>query len=164
MDLKKIKQQIVSKIDRRSPVFQDNHKELLRKLDEINELLDLAEIGGGPHHHERLAKRGKMSIRDRIFNVLDPDTPFLEISPLAAYDSEYTTGGGAVAGIGIISGVECVIFGNDPTVLAGALTHYASKKWGRCIEIARENHIPYISFVESAGADLRVDPTSKQKP
>ena len=103
MELKKIKQQIVSKIDRRSPVFQANHQELLRKLDEIDDLLDLAEIGGGPHHHERLAKRGKMSIRDRIFNVLDPDTAFLEISPLAAYDSEYTIGGGAVAGVQTMS-------------------------------------------------------------
>ena len=117
MDLKKIKQRIVSKIDRRSPVFQDNHKELLRKLDEINDLLDLAEIGGGPHHQERLAKRGKMSIRDRIFNVLDPDTPFLEISPLAAYDSEYTTGGGAVAGIGIIS--------FSPRILASLIVGWA---------------------------------------
>ena len=71
---------------------------------------------------------------------------------------------GCVAGIGVISGVECVIFGNDPTVLAGALTHYASKKWGRCIEIARDNGIPYISFVESAGADLRINPMSKEKP
>ncbi|GIS85902.1 MAG: hypothetical protein CM1200mP17_04700 [Woeseia sp.] len=105
-----------------------------------------------------------MSIRERIFNVLDPDTPFLEISPLAAYDSDYTIGGGTVAGIGVIAGVECVIFGNDPTVLAGALTPYAAKKWGRCIEIARDNGIPYISFVESAGADLRVDPTSDKKP
>ena len=98
MELKKIKQQIESKIDRRSPIFQDNYNELQKKLSEIDDLLDLAEIGGGPHHHERLAKRGKMSIRDRIFNVLDPDTPFLEISPLAAYDSEYTIGGGAIAG------------------------------------------------------------------
>lgn len=164
MEIKKIKRQIVSKLDRKNDQYEINASEMVNKLNDIDLLLDEAEIGGGAHHHERLAKRGKMSIRERIFNVLDPDTPFLEISPLAAYDSDYTIGGGCVAGIGVISGVECVIFGNDPTVLAGALTHYASKKWGRCIEIARDNGIPYISFVESAGADLRINPLSKEKP
>ncbi len=164
MELKKIKQQLESRLDTSSAIYEENYKELKNKLNDIDDLLDLAEAGGGPYHHERLAKKGKMSIRERIFNVLDPDTPFLEISPLAAYDSDYTIGGGTVAGIGVIAGVECVIFGNDPTVLAGALTPYAAKKWGRCIEIARDNGIPYISFVESAGADLRVDPTSDKKP
>lgn len=164
MEIKKIKRQIVSKLDMQSDQYEINSKEMIKKLKDIDELYDEAELGGGAHHHERLAKKGKMSIRERIFNVLDPDTPFLEISPLAAFDSDYTIGGGCVAGIGVISGIECVIFGNDPTVLAGALTHYASKKWGRCIEIARDNGIPYISFVESAGADLRINPMSKEKP
>ena len=164
MEIKKIKRQIVSKLDKQNDQFEINTSEMISKLNDIDQLLDEAELGGGSHHHERLAKKGKMSIRERIFNVLDPDTPFLEISPLAAYDSDYAIGGGCVAGIGVISGVECVIFGNDPTVLAGALTHYASKKWGRCIEIARDNGIPYISFVESAGADLRINPMSKEKP
>ena len=164
MEIKKIKRQIVSKLDKQNDQYEINTSEMISKLKDIDQLLDEAELGGGSHHHERLAKKGKMSIRERIFNVLDPDTPFLEISPLAAYDSDYAIGGGCVAGIGVISGVECVIFGNDPTVLAGALTHYASKKWGRCIEIARDNCIPYISFVESAGADLRINPMSKEKP
>ena len=164
MEIKKIKRKIVSKLDKQNNQYEINSNEMITKLKDMDALLDEAELGGGKHHHERLAKKGKMSIRDRIFNVLDPDTPFLEISPLAAYDSDYAIGGGCVAGIGVISGVECVIFGNDPTVLAGALTHYASKKWGRCIEIARDNGIPYISFVESAGADLRINPMSKEKP
>ena len=164
MEIKKIKRQIVSKLDKQNDQYEINTSEMISKLNDIDQLLDEAELGGGSHHHERLAKKGKMSIRERIFNVLDPDTPFLEISPLAAYESDYAIGGGCVAGIGVISGVECVIFGNDPTVLAGALTHYASKKWGRCIEIARDNGIPYISFVESAGADLRINPMSKEKP
>ena len=164
MEIKKIKRKIVSKLDKQNNQYEINSNEMISKLKDIDALLDEAELGGGTHHHERLAKKGKMSIRERIFNVLDPDTPFLEISPLAAYDSDYAIGGGCVAGIGVISGIECVIFGNDPTVLAGALTHYASKKWGRCIEIARDNGIPYISFVESAGADLRINPMSKEKP
>ena len=164
MKTKNISQQLVSKLNTRSETYVENSSVMLEKLGEIDKLLDLAEAGGGEAHHERLAKKGKMPIRERIINVLDPDSPFLEISPLAAYGSSYTIGGGAVAGIGVIAGVECVIFGNDPSVLAGALTPYAAKKWMRSLEIARENNIPYISFVESAGADLRIDPTKASEP
>ena len=108
------------------------------------------------HHHERLAKRGKMPVRERVFNLLDPDTPFLEISPFAAYGTDFTVGGGCVSGIGIVAGTECVIFANDPSVLAGAMTVYVGKKWDRAMEIARDNRLPYINFVESAGGDLRM--------
>jgi acetyl-CoA carboxylase carboxyltransferase component len=146
-----------STLDARTPEFAENRTAMLEKLAEIDRLLDLAEAGGGPAHHARLAKRGKLPVRERIALALDPDSPFLEISPLAGYNSSYTIGGGAVAGIGVIAGTECVIFANDPTVLGGALTPYASKKWMRALEIARDNGIPYVSFVESAGADLRVN-------
>ena len=128
---------------------------MLEKLDVIDELLEEAEAGGGPAHHERLAKRGKLPVRQRIALALDPDSPFLEISSLAGYNSDYAVGGGAMLGIGVIAGVECVIFANDPTVLGGAMTPYMAKKWMRALEIARDNGIPYVSFVESAGADLR---------
>ena len=147
-----------STLDARTPEFQQNRDAMLEKLEEIEALLDEAELGGGPHHHERLAKRGKLPVRERIALALDPDSPFLEISSLAGYNSDYVVGGGAVLGIGVIAGVECVIFANDPTVLGGALTPYVSKKWMRALEIARDNHIPYVSFVESAGADLRMEP------
>ena len=147
---------LTSSLDPRSSEFQDNRAAMLDKLQEIDRLLDEAEAGGGPRHHERLAKRGKLPVRERIHLALDPDSPFLEISPLAAYQSSYTIGGGAVMGIGVIAGTECVIFANDPTVLGGALTPYVSKKWMRALEIARDNRLPYVSFVESAGADLRV--------
>ncbi|MCH7707002.1 MAG: acyl-CoA carboxylase subunit beta [Myxococcales bacterium] len=147
-----------SSLDARTPEFQQNRDAMLEKLQEIEALLDEAELGGGPHHHERLAKRGKLPVRERIALALDPDSPFLEISSLAGYNSDYVVGGGAVLGIGVIAGVECVIFANDPTVLGGALTPYVSKKWMRALEIARDNHIPYVSFVESAGADLRMEP------
>ena len=136
---------------------------MLEKLEVIDQLLDEAEAGGGPAAHERLASRGKLPVRERIALALDPDSPFLEISPLAAYNSSYTIGGGAVLGIGVIAGTECVIFANDPTVLGGALTPYASKKWTRALEIARDNRIPYVSFVESAGADLRVNTDDDKK-
>ncbi|MDG2051352.1 MAG: carboxyl transferase domain-containing protein [Myxococcota bacterium] len=146
---------IQSRLDTRQAEFQENRAAMLEKLEELDRLHDEAEEGGGAYHHERLAKRGKLPVRERIALVLDPDSPFLEISPLAAYDSEFPVGGGAIMGIGIIAGIECVIFANDPTVLGGALTPYVGKKWMRALEIARDNGIPYVSFVESAGADLR---------
>ena len=129
---------------------------MLEQIEQIERLLDQAEAGGGPESMARLRSRGKLPIRERIANVIDPNSPFLEISALAGYDSDYTIGGGMVVGVGVVAGTECVLMGNDPSVLAGALTNYASKKWMRAIEIARDNRIPYVSFVESAGADLRV--------
>jgi len=146
-----------SKLDTGDAQFVQNCSDMLEQLAEIDELLDEAAGGGGESRMERHRSRGKLPIRERIANVLDPDSPFLEISPLAGYDSDYALGGGMVVGIGVIADTECVIMGNDPTVLAGALTPYASKKWMRAIEIARDNRIPYISFVESAGGDLRVE-------
>jgi acetyl-CoA carboxylase carboxyltransferase component len=145
-----------SAVDTGSDAFLANRDDMLEQLAVIDELLDQAEAGGGPEAMQRLRSRDKMPIRERIGNVLDPDSPFLEISPLAAYDSDYTMGGGMVVGIGVIADTECVIMGNDPSVLGGALTPYAIKKWMRALEIARDNGIPFISFVESAGADLRV--------
>ena len=146
-----------SNLDTKSEQYLQNKKMMLEKLVFLDELLDLAELGGGQRHHERLAKRGKMPVRERIMNVLDPDSPFLEIQPYAGYGTNnYNVGGGCVSGIGIISGVECVIFANDPTVKAGAMTVYVGEKWNRAMEIARDNHIPFISFVESAGGDLSV--------
>jgi len=144
-------------LDVRSPEFAENRDVMLDRLAEIDALLDRAEAGGGPEAHARLARRGKLPVRERIALALDPDSPFLEISSLAAYDSDYVIGGGAVCGIGVIAGVECVVFANDPSVLGGAITPYVDKKWMRALEIARDNRIPYVSFVESAGADLRME-------
>ena len=146
-----------SNLDTKSEQYLENKKMMLEKLVFLDELLDLAELGGGERHHERLAKRGKMPVRERIMNVLDPDSPFLEIQPYAGYGTNnYNVGGGCVSGVGIISGIECVIFANDPTVKAGAMTVYVGEKWNRAMEISRENQIPFISFVESAGGDLSV--------
>jgi acetyl-CoA carboxylase carboxyltransferase component len=148
---------LTSPVDRGSPQFRKNRDDMLEQLAEIDELLDRAEAGGGPERMARLRSRGKLPIRERIAMAIDPDSPFLEISPLAGYDSDYTMGGGMVIGIGVIAGVECVILGNDPSVLGGALTPYAAKKWARALEMSRDNRMPYVSFVESAGADLRVE-------
>ena len=151
-----------SGLDPRTEEFAENRAAMLEKLEEIDRLLDEAEQGGGAYHHERLARRGKLPVRERLHLALDPDSPFLEISPLAGYNSDFAIGGGAVLGIGVIAGIECVIFANDPTVLGGALTPYVAKKWMRALEIARDNRMPYVSFVESAGADLRRGGSRKQ--
>ncbi|MEC9394655.1 MAG: carboxyl transferase domain-containing protein [Actinomycetota bacterium] len=152
-----------TRVDQGSEAFLQNRADMLEHLAVIEDLLDEADAGGGPESMARLRSRDKMPIRERIAHVLDPDSPFLEISPLAGYDSSYAVGGGFVVGIGVIAGVECVICGNDPTVLGGAMTPYMAKKWMRAIEIARHNRIPYVSFVESAGADLRVQTSDDGK-
>jgi len=144
-----------SALDTASDLYLQNRDDMGELLDAHDALLAMAAAGGGEKAMARHRSRGKLPIRERIAAVLDPDTPFLEITPLAGYGSQYQLGGGMVAGIGLIAGTECVIMGNDPTVAAGALTPYASKKWMRALEIARDNRIPYVSFVESAGGDLR---------
>ena len=165
MKKENIASKIKTKLDTKSEQYQKNKDMMLKKLKFLDGLLDLAEIGGGSHHHERLAKRGKMPVRERVMNVLDQDSPFLEIQPFAAYGTtNYHVGGGCVSGVGIISGVECVIFANDPTVKAGAMTVYVGEKWKRAKEIARDNKIPFISFVESAGGDLSVGNNKSDVP
>ena len=146
---------LATSVDPADEAFRANRADMLEQLAEIEGLLDEAAAGGGERAVRRLRARGKMPIRERIANLLDPASPFLEISALAAYGSDYALGGGMVVGVGVVAGTECVIMGNDPTVLAGALTPYSSKKWMRALEIARDNRLPYVSFVESAGGDLR---------
>ena len=144
-----------TRLDTRDAAFQQNKAEMLEALDEIQALLNEAAKGGGPEAMARLASRGKMPIRERIAAVLDRDSPFLEISPLAAWRSPFTIGSGFVVGVGVIEDVECVILGHDPSVRAGAFNAFNAKKLMRGLQIARENRMPYVQFVESAGADLR---------
>ena len=124
-------------------------------LEVIEKLLEEAAGGGGEEAVARLRAREKMPIRERISHALDRDSPFLEISPLAAWRSPFNIGSGFVVGIGVIENVECVILGHDPSVRAGAFNDFNSKKLMRGLEIARVNRLPYVQFVESAGADLR---------
>ncbi len=112
-------------------------------------------MGGGEEAMARLRSRDKMPIRERIAMVLDQDSPFLEISPLAAWRSNFNVGSGFVVGLGVIEGTECLILGHDPSVRAGAFNQFNAKKLMRGLEIARVNRLPYVQFVESAGADLR---------
>ncbi|MCY4279027.1 MAG: acyl-CoA carboxylase subunit beta [Gammaproteobacteria bacterium] len=146
-----------SSLDTRSETFQKNRAEMLESLDVIGGLLAEVEQGGGAEALARMKKRGKLPIRERIGYALDLDSPFLEISPLAAWRSDFHTGSGFIVGIGVIENTECLILGHDPSVRAGAFNEFNFKKLMRGLQIARENRIPYIQFVESAGADLRGD-------
>ena len=150
-------QPLTTKIDPRSEDFQTNRADMLEQIGVMNQLLEEVSEGGGEEAFARLRGRGKMAIRERVALALDPDSPFLEISPLAAWNSNFTVGSGFILGIGQISGVECVILGHDPSVRAGAFNAFNSKKLMRGLQIARENRMPYVQFVESAGADLRGD-------
>ena len=148
---------LTSQLDNRAEQFMINRANMLAMLGTLDQLLAEAAAGGGEETLARLRKRGKMPLRERISLVLDPDAPFLELSPLAAWRSNFTVGSGFVAGIGVIEGVECLILGHDPSVRAGAFNAFNSKKLMRGLEIARANRLPYVQFVESAGADLRGD-------
>jgi acyl-CoA carboxylase subunit beta len=142
-------------VDPRDEAFGANSAAMLEQLAEIGTLLQQASLGGGQRAVDRHRGRGKLLIRERISLLLDPDTPFLELSPLAGYQTNYNVGGGMVLGIGVVEGTECVIIGNDPTDLGGAMTMVSIRKLMRALEIARDNRMPYIQFVESAGGDLR---------
>jgi acetyl-CoA carboxylase carboxyltransferase component len=146
---------IRSRVDVRDPAYVANRAAMLEMLEELDRLQRLAAEGGGAEAVERLRRHGKLPVRERVALLLDPASPFLELSGLAGYGTDYAVGGGAVLGIGVVSGTECVIVGNDPTVLGGALTAISIRKVDRALEIARDNRLPYIQLVESAGGDLR---------
>ena len=146
-----------SKIDRRSDQYLQNTQDMLDLMEQVESLHAEVEAGGGEEAMARLKARQKMPVRERIALVLDEDAPFLEISPLAGWRSNVTVGSGFIVGIGVVSGIECLILGHAPSVRAGAFNEFNQKKLMRGLEIARENRLPYIQLVESAGADLRGD-------
>ncbi|EME62453.1 acetyl/propionyl-CoA carboxylase beta subunit [Rhodococcus ruber BKS 20-38] len=115
--------------------------------------------GGGEKYVRRHHERGKLLPRERIELLLDPDSPFLELSPLAAWGTEFPVGGSTVTGIGVVEGVECLIVANDPTVRGGTSNPWTLRKGFRANDIAMQNRLPVISLVESGGADL---PTQKE--
>jgi acetyl-CoA carboxylase carboxyltransferase component len=144
-----------TRLEKGSEQFLSNVAAMNKMLRVMEGLLEEASLGGGEEAIARLRSRGKMPIRERISLTLDRDSPFLEISPLAAWRSPFNIGSGCVVGIGVIENVECVILGQDPSIRAGAFNPFIGKKLMRGLEIARVNRLPYVQFVESAGADLR---------
>ncbi|WP_083958256.1 acyl-CoA carboxylase subunit beta [Herbidospora mongoliensis] len=115
--------------------------------------------GGGQKYVDRHHARGKLLARERVELLLDSDAPFLELSPLAAWGSDFPVGASVVTGIGVVEGVECVVVANDPTVRGGASNPWTLRKTLRATQIALENRLPLINLVESGGADL---PTQKE--
>ena len=137
-----------------SAEYQANRSAQLALLGQLEEQLELARAGGGPRYAERHRARGRLLARERIELLLDRDAHFLELSALAAWGTEFTVGASLITGIGVVSGVECVLIAHDPTVRGGAMNPYSLRKSLRALEIARRNLLPVINLVESGGADL----------
>ena len=143
-------------VDPESDEFKENAGAYEELLEELRDRTDEARRGGGEKAKERHEERGKLPVRDRIDVLLDPDTAFLELSPLAAfgmYDGEVPAAG-IVTGIGRISGREVVIVANDATVKGGTYYPMTVKKHLRAQEIAEQNRLPCIYLVDSGGAYL----------
>ncbi|MCG3044101.1 acyl-CoA carboxylase subunit beta, partial [Streptomyces sp. S1A] len=143
-----------SALDTTAPEYAANREAMLAKLDALEAEHAKTLAGGGEKYLARHRGRGRLLARERVELLLDPDTPFLELSPLAAWGSDHTVGASLVTGIGVVEGVECLITANDPTVRGGASNPWTLRKALRANEIARANRLPLISLVESGGADL----------
>ncbi|HEV3358829.1 MAG TPA: carboxyl transferase domain-containing protein [Pseudonocardiaceae bacterium] len=145
---------LTSTVDVSSAAYRDNREAMLGKLDTLATEHAKALAGGGPKYVDRHHQRGKLLARERIELLLDPDSAFLELSPLAAWGTEFPVGASVVVGIGVIEGVECLVVANDPTVRGGASNPWTLRKSFRASEIAAQNRLPLVQLVESGGADL----------
>ena len=147
---------INSQINPNSPDFQANRKHNLQLRQQLQDKLDHIAHGGGEAAEQRLRERGKLPVRERINLLLDPGSPFLEISALAAEGvyGEDVPAAGCVGGIAQVQGVECMIVANDPTVKGGSYYPLTVKKHLRAQAIAAENRLPCIYLVDSGGANL----------
>ncbi|MCT9929329.1 acyl-CoA carboxylase subunit beta [Planotetraspora sp. A-T 1434] len=148
-----------SRLDISGPEYAARREAMLAKLADLDAEHAKAVAGGGPKYVDRHRARGKLLARERIELLVDPDSPFLELSPLAAWGTDFPVGASVVTGIGVIEGVECVITANDPTVRGGASNPWTLRKTLRAADIALRNRMPYVNLVESGGADL---PTQKE--
>jgi acetyl-CoA carboxylase carboxyltransferase component len=147
---------IETRVDRGSPDFQENTRYFQQLLEQLNERIRRVQQGGGEDAIAKHRKRNKLLARERIQMLCDPDTPFLEFSPLAAWDmyDNDAPSAGIVTGIGVVEGQECVIVANDATVKGGTYYPMTVKKHLRAQEIAEQNHLPCIYLVDSGGAFL----------
>jgi acetyl-CoA carboxylase carboxyltransferase component len=131
---------------------------MLARVADLAEQHAKAIAGGGEKYVARHHARGKLTARERVELLVDPDSPFLELSTLAAWGTTFEVGASVVTGIGVVEGVECVIVAHDPTIKGGSTNPSTLKKIRRSAQIAAENGLPTINLVESGGADL---PTQK---
>src|SRR6266496_3419728 len=147
---------IETSIARNSPEFQENAHHLQQIIDQLSERIQLVQQGGGEDAIAKHRKRNKLLARERIQLLCDPNTPFLELSPLAAWDMYHNEApsAGIVTGIGLVEGQECMIVANDATVKGGTYYPMTVKKHLRAQETAEQNHLPCIYLVDSGGAFL----------
>src|SRR5471032_2112684 len=145
-----------TQLNPRSAEFAANSAAMLKQVDALHSLLAQVQQGGGAKAQERHTSRGKLLPRERINRLLDPGSPFLEISQLAAYEvyGEDVPAAGVIAGIGRVEGVECMIVANDATVKGGSYYPLTVKKHLRAQTIAQQNRMPCIYLVDSGGANL----------
>lgn len=143
-----------SSVDTGSETYRRNSEAQLAALAGLDEQLELVRQGGGAKYLKRHHDRGRLTARERLELLLDRDTPFLELSALAAWGTEFTVGASILTGIGVVSGVECIVIAHDPTVRGGAMNPYTLRKNLRALEIAWINRLPVVYLVESGGADL----------
>ena len=147
---------IQSQINTDSKEFAANDAHMRELVAELQQHLDQVELGGGDKARDKHTKRGKMLPRERVKNLIDPGSPFLELSPMAAhgmYDGKAPSAG-IITGVGRVSGQEVVIIANDATVKGGSYLPVTVKKHLRAQEIALENNLPCIYLVDSGGAFL----------
>ena len=138
--------------------FNKNEDHMRLALSEMQRRLKIIELGGGEKALEKQRSKGKLTARDRINYLIDKESNFIELGAFAGYDMYEEYGGcpaaGVVAGIGYVSGRQCMIVANDASVKAGAWFPISGKKNLRCQEIAMENNLPIIYLVDSAGVFL----------
>ncbi|HEX2485251.1 MAG TPA: carboxyl transferase domain-containing protein, partial [Myxococcota bacterium] len=117
-----------SQLDTSSDTYRANRAAMEARLAALEALLDAARAGGGERYVKRHHARGKLLARERVELLLDPDAPFLELSPIAGAETEYLVGASLVTGVGVVEGTECVILANDPTALGGSINPYTLAK------------------------------------
>jgi len=145
-----------SKINTNADEFKLKQQDMQLAVDDLKDKVGHILNGGGPSYRERHLAKGKLLPRTRVDQLLDPGTAFLEISQLAAYqvyDDEIPCAG-VIAGIGLVSGIKCMIIANDATVKGGTYFPLTVKKHLRAQEIAEQNALPCIYLVDSGGANL----------
>ena len=147
---------IKSTLKPRAKDFKENATAQEAVVADLREKTEKIALGGSLASRERHVARGKLLVRDRVQMMCDPGSPFLELSPMAAYGmyEDDIAAAGIVTGLGVVSGTECVIVANDATVKGGTYYPITVKKHLRAQEIARENKLPCIYLVDSGGANL----------
>ncbi|KAJ9453913.1 putative methylcrotonoyl-CoA carboxylase beta chain [Diplonema papillatum] len=143
-------------VDTADPYFVENAERMQRQVKELRDTVAKVSLGGGEKNIQRHKKRGKMPARERINGLIDPNTPFLELSQLAAHAmyGDSPAAAGIITGVGLVHGIKCMIVANDATVKGGTYYPMTVKKHLRAQKIALQNGLPCIYLVDSGGAML----------